>query len=157
MPLTMHIGHDKTGSSAIQSALAGNTGLLAEYGITYPQDPTIYDAAKGYISSGNRSVFLDTTTGSISDDLLFSGEAFVKDIIAKNDIWSRMVELKGEIDRVIIYTRNLFGHFFSQWGQSIKRGGGSRLPSGYAQNYNVYPNILSVIHSLEEIGIRVFV
>jgi hypothetical protein len=153
MTITMHIGHDKTGSSAIQSALALNENLLRDCGLEYLQDGSFEDAARGHISSGNRAAFRSAPEFRAEIDYLFSGEAFVKDVIAENDIWKKMVKNRSGISKVIIYTRDLFGHFFSQWGQSIKRGGSSKGADIYAKSYDVYPKLVRVIDKLEAQGI----
>jgi len=56
LKLTLHIGHGKTGTSALQSFLALNENLLLEYGICYPKNYTFDAAKKGYISSGNLEI-----------------------------------------------------------------------------------------------------
>jgi len=53
MKLTLHIGTQKTGSSALQSFLALNSDLLADYGILYPEHSSFSSAKMGEVSSGN--------------------------------------------------------------------------------------------------------
>jgi len=53
MNLYLHIGHGKTGSSALQSFLALNSNLLENYRIEYPEHASFENAINGKISSGN--------------------------------------------------------------------------------------------------------
>jgi hypothetical protein len=51
--IVLHIGHGKTGSSAIQSALARNHDLLKTAGILYPEGKASDPARRGEVTSGN--------------------------------------------------------------------------------------------------------
>lgn len=155
MSILMHIGHDKTGTSAIQSVLAMNHQLLSEYNLEYPSDPSFKDAVKGFVSSGNRGAFVDILEFENDKNYLFSSEAILKDIIAQNELWEKIVENKEKFLKVIVYSRNLFDHFFSHWGQAIKRGGSTRSADAFAQSYDVYHKLLRAIESLQQEGISV--
>jgi hypothetical protein len=51
--LILHVGHSKTGSSALQSAFALSTDALARAGIHYPEGRETEAARAGRITSGN--------------------------------------------------------------------------------------------------------
>ena len=52
--LFLHIGHGKTGTSAVQSSLAIASGKLLERGINYPIHPSLRDRSSQLeITSGN--------------------------------------------------------------------------------------------------------
>lgn len=51
--IILHIGYGKTGSSAIQAALARNHDLLKSAGILYPESPSADLARLGEVTSGN--------------------------------------------------------------------------------------------------------
>ena len=70
--LFLHIGHGKTGTSAIQSALAIASEELAKRGISYPIQPSLRDrASRLEITSGNWQPNPET---SLSDQLLEIGK-----------------------------------------------------------------------------------
>jgi hypothetical protein len=54
--LYLHIGHDKTGSSYLQSLFAANVNDLRARQIHYPQDESTDQALKGMITEGNGSL-----------------------------------------------------------------------------------------------------
>ena len=49
----LHIGAPKTGTSAIQVALARNRAILAQHNVIYPEAPSDKLALDGHINSGN--------------------------------------------------------------------------------------------------------
>ena len=51
--LILHIGHRKTGSSAIQSWLAVNGASLGGAGFAYPEHASFSEAQKGRVTQGN--------------------------------------------------------------------------------------------------------
>ncbi|MEQ9693980.1 hypothetical protein [Shimia sp. SDUM112013] len=54
--LWVHIGHDKTGSSYLQSVFARNLDMLGAAGIAYPVRPDLREtAAKGQTTSGTEN------------------------------------------------------------------------------------------------------
>ena len=66
--LFLHIGHGKTGTSAIQSSLAIASNDLAEQGINYPIQQSLRDrASRLEITSGN---WEPNSEVSLSDELL---------------------------------------------------------------------------------------
>lgn len=121
--IILHVGHGKTGSSFLQSCLALNRKKLQEYGISYPFLDSYAKAIAGEVTSGNGGNFLKNIQdiGDTNSKVLFSSESLFhsligKDLIAFNDL---LGENKFQF-QVIIYTRNLFEHLFSRWGQLIK-------------------------------------
>ncbi len=52
-PVILHVGHGKTGSSALQSSLVLSSEALAKAGIFYPPSLSDARAMKGEVSSGN--------------------------------------------------------------------------------------------------------
>ncbi len=124
----LHIGHGKTGSSAIQTALVRQRGWLAEQGIAYPDHPSFEAAARGMISSGN----LDPTDGWVAGmtsraeraaqpTVLFSNETLffhLSDRLDELAALSRRLRL-----RLVLYLRDPVELLFSSYGQAVKRGG----------------------------------
>ena len=123
--LILHIGHGKTGSSYIQSFLANNILKLKENGINYPKPRDFIKAKKGFITSGNGHRFLNKE-GKINyvnfkdKTTLFSEETLFDKLIS-NEEFVNIINSKFLKVKVILFTRNLFEHEFSVWGQLIKR------------------------------------
>ena len=57
--LYIHIGHNKTGSSYIQSIFANSIATLQEQGIVYANSKNLEKAKRGEITTGNSSAFSD--------------------------------------------------------------------------------------------------
>lgn len=156
--IIIHIGHGKTGTSAIQSFLAKNTQLLREYNFIYPQDESTEHASLGYISSGNRAAFVTATKFDSDVNYLFSNEAFFDDIDKRSHVFEKFLTIKSRL-KVILFTRDLFEFTFSNWGQSIKRGGSQSDIHSFCQNaHNMYLRVERVIKTLqaENIAFEVF-
>ncbi|MBY0330143.1 MAG: hypothetical protein K2X49_05675 [Acetobacteraceae bacterium] len=146
MKVFFHIGAGKTGTSAIQVALAKSRGALAEAGLHYPELPAGGDdrAARGEISSGNarllawfcnrnlaaRDASLDGAQRWIADsiaaargrDLVFSSEAMQS---ARPDETREMLGLfqeAGYVPEVIFYVRHLLDHAVAEYLQHVKMG-----------------------------------
>jgi len=116
----LHIGHGKTGSSAIQSFLASNAILLRDLGHPYP-DSGKRDLAKlGRISSGNGGLVMDLNQ-PISENAIYSSELLFYQIPALPNPRELLRRIKPT--SILIFTRDLHQHSWSSYGQKIKRGG----------------------------------
>jgi hypothetical protein len=158
MDIIVHIGHGKTGTSAIQSFLALNSDLLSKYNLVYPQDESTEQASLGRISSGNRAAFVHTTKFDSEINYLFSNEAFFDDIDKKSHVFDKLLSLKSRV-KVVLFTRDLFEHTFSNWGQSIKRSGAQEdIHTFCTHAHNMYRRVDKVIRTLqsENIAFEVF-
>lgn len=116
----IHIGHGKTGSSAIQSYLAQSAHALSRLGVSYPFHKSFAWAREGRISSGNGRLLLNSAHRPKTHEL-FSDET----LCAKLN-HERLINIKDLYPgglRIICYTRDFFDHAISAWGQNIKRSG----------------------------------
>tara|TARA_B100000886_G_scaffold339210_1_gene303982 strand:- start:2816 stop:3970 length:1155 start_codon:yes stop_codon:yes gene_type:complete len=125
--LIIHIGHGKTGSSFLQSFLALNIKNFKNEGIIYNRPKDISMAQKGFITSGNGHRFIDSSGKLLfkksllkQNSFLFSDETFLHRLI-KNEEFKNLISDLGQNLKVIVFTRNLFEHEFSVWGQLVKR------------------------------------
>ena len=125
--LIIHIGHGKTGSSFLQSFLALNIKNLKNEGIIYNRPNDISRAQKGFITSGNGHRFIDCSGKLLfkksllkQNSFLFSDETLLHRLI-KNEEFKNLMSDLGQNLKVIVFTRNLFEHEFSVWGQLVKR------------------------------------
>lgn len=115
----VHIGHGKTGSSAIQSYLAKHRDDLADYDIRYPFHRSIAWAKEGQVSSGNGRLVLDTIDAGKHD--LYSDETLCARL--KDDHIAYLHSCYPGGVKFLCYTRDFFDHAISAWGQNIKRSG----------------------------------
>ena len=130
--ITIHIGHHKTGSSAIQAFLGQNIQLVEKFGIVYPlSDEFIKRSKKNEITSGNwRELegLLPSLNKDNHFDYLFSSELFF-DKFLDEAFRVKLIQNAARCGykvKVICYTRDYFEFMFSGWGQYIKRSGGSQ-------------------------------
>lgn len=129
MELMLHVGHDKTGSSYLQSALAKSVSLLESQGVWYPTNKRILKAAEGKISSGNGALFTKDFDGKDNADykkILFSSEKFFRnfndeDFNSQLDLFIKKYGVKKV--SLLLYIRDPIEHFSSSFQQAIKRGG----------------------------------
>ena len=151
-PIIVHIGHPKTGSSAIQHHLKINHQRLAEFGYSYPV-PKALLLAKSKVSSGNGDLFLrfDKPAEPVifSNELLYAATNFQEGA----EFHQKLMAYRDHI-RIVIFTRDVFSHFLSAWGQGVKRGGRTETTDEFAQRYFNFNHLLLVVRFLEAQGIE---
>jgi hypothetical protein len=139
-----HIGAAKTGTSAIQVALARNRDALAKHGVVYPKSRSDVLAAQGLITSGNgellysllwpqadrpgdakqarhalQNLIRDNPAGSI----LYSSELFVSAPPEAFAALCQFIRDCGADVKVIYYVRHLMDNALSLYNQHVKWGG----------------------------------
>ena len=126
--IILHIGHGKTGSSAIQSVLARNQRKLREHGILYPTHRSFDQAAAGHISSGN--IDLEDWLGQIlaiardnpdCPTLLFSNEVLFCTIQDSLEAIARRPD--GHAFEILLFVRHPLEMLDSAYQQAVKREG----------------------------------
>ncbi len=130
--LFLHIGHGKTGTSAIQSALAIASEDLAKRGINYPIQKALRDrASRLEITSGN---WEPTSEVSLTNQLLeiaksnyknskiiLSSESLfwlVPELIQNKSTWETHIDL-----HIILAVREIEEMLSSEYQQRVKRHG----------------------------------
>ena len=130
--LFLHIGHGKTGTSAIQSALAIASDDLSRQGISYPIQQSLRDrASRLEITSGN---WEPTSEASLSDQLLgiannnqndstiiLSSESLfwlIPDLILDRNKWENCIDI-----HIIMAVREIEEMLSSEYQQRVKRHG----------------------------------
>lgn len=144
MAVFVHIGLPKTGSSALQSHLALNSGLLAEFGYHYPSFESSHEAASGITASGNwrglaSYTFTDSAHHIFSSEYLFAEllkGTTERDILAIPDV------------TIVMYTRDLCDFVVSGWGQEIKSEGLDMDINDYAPQFTTYKALQLLIRKL---------
>lgn len=164
MTIVLHIGLPKTGSSALQDALARNRDRLRAHGVHYARARDEADGAAPAISSGN-GVVLAKYLDPLRRGPKFSVERFESDFerlhlqpdmarslisselmaSAKPDMLARFQDqLLGERAlRVVAFVRDLYGHAAASWSQQIKRHGCAEDFDAFVAQYrNVQVNVV---------------
>ena len=130
--LFLHIGHGKTGTSAIQSALAIASDDLAKRGINYPIQQSLRDrASRLEITSGNWEPISQVT---LTDQLLeiaksnynnstivLSSESLfwlIPELIQEKSTWEAHIDL-----HIILAVREIEEMLSSEYQQRVKRHG----------------------------------
>lgn len=127
--LILHVGHPKTGSSALQSSFALSVAALAQAGIHYPRPIQNNAARAGHITSGNfnpaRVVELYDRAVTRKPDargILFSNEACFRLYLADAAPLHQLAA-RGVAVEVILFIRDPLGLAVSTYAQMLKRGG----------------------------------
>lgn len=141
MTIVLHIGISKTGSSAIQYALAQHREALEARGLHYAVDGAVALAEKRLITSGNGALLarrLDPRRGvEPASEALDFDDAFVSprqpiSLVSSEGLSSADPELLARFNteviagrevRIVAFVRDLYGHALAAWMQRIKRHG----------------------------------
>ena len=152
--LIIHAGQGKTGSSYLQSMFAINREFLSSYNIDYPISPSMENAKKGLISSGNgESLMGENLPVSDHATILFSREHLFFELLDS----PKLLELANTFDvEVMIYTRNVIEFLVSYWAQGIKRGGVQKdFNSWIVMNHNKYlSTLLKWLQNSKQLGFQ---
>ncbi|MGV6848834.1 MAG: hypothetical protein ACWA5A_10725 [Marinibacterium sp.] len=166
-PLFLHIGHGKTGSSYLQSALALSQQALADHGFDYPLTRGVARRARrGHITGGNfggpqgihsrladQGPFAPGRARLMSSEHLFNyalrrPETFLEDLAA----------LRGDGDlHVLCLIRDPLDHAVSTYQQSVKRGGFAGPLDEALTRYRLPASVLAVLETLKGAGARLTV
>ena len=133
--IVLHAGHGKTGTSAIQSALAISADTLLKNGINYPIDTNERQrAARFEITSGNwkhnPAISLSeqclqlAASNAAGHTIVLSSESLfwhLTDFVKQKEQWSEAVEI-----HVILAVRELEEMLSSEYQQRVKRHGESK-------------------------------
>lgn len=127
--LILHIGHGKTGTSAIQSFCARHQDKLKTHGVDYPHHSSFDIAIDGKVTSGNinprQEGWLQALEKAVrlssEDKILFSNEDMFH-IIARD--WAQFSAFAKKINtEIILFVRDPVEMLLSSYGQAVKRGG----------------------------------
>lgn len=133
--IVLHAGHGKTGTSAIQSALAISADTLLKNGINYPIDTNERQrAARFEITSGNwkhnpaislsEQCLQIAASNAAGHTIVLSSESLfwhLTDFVKQKEQWSEAVEI-----HVILAVRELEEMLSSEYQQRVKRHGESK-------------------------------
>ena len=157
--IVLHIGHGKTGSSAIQSALARNQDLLKTGGILYPQGKAFDSARRGEVTSGNVDVE-DWFEGQVIPaaraadgygTILFSNENLFNAFDAFLD---RHRDYADEFAfEILLFVRDPFEKLNSAFQQAVKRRGFAGDMREFAAADTDPERAAEILRTLDERGV----
>ena len=134
LKLFLHIGHGKTGTSAIQSSLAIASDELSKKGISYPIQQSLREQASQLeITSGNwqpspessltKQLLEISKTNQRYSSIVLSSESlfwFVPELIQNKSLWENHIDM-----HIILAVREIEEMLSSEYQQRVKRHGDS--------------------------------
>ncbi|MFU8779106.1 MAG: hypothetical protein ACNA7M_15795 [Roseovarius sp.] len=157
------MGHDKTGSSALQSRLALSVEALATQGITYPWHRSFEAARKGHITSGNMDAdcIVETydhasLTYPQARRMLFSNELLAARLLKSTGAIETLIR-RGVSVELILFIRDPLPHAISLYGQGVKRGGETGDIAAHLERYRVPDAIAGFLKRQRDMGVKVHI
>ncbi|NDR57242.1 hypothetical protein [Aliiruegeria sabulilitoris] len=136
----LHVGHGKTGTSAIQCWLAQNKRAVAAAGMVYPDHPSLSRAERCGVTSGNICGDVGALLGQLEEEdlkwpadraILFSNELLFWKL---EEIIEASVDLRSRYNfKVVLFIRNPLEMANSAYHQRVKRGGETGSFEDYLQ------------------------
>lgn len=164
----LHVGHGKTGSSALHTSFARSLESLARHGVLYPDDPSLARAARGGITSGNASDFFAERGSEIrrrfTRDLreasrkgchrvVYSSELLYGQVLKEPSLLdvalAEAKRLKVNL-QVVLYVRDPLDYAVSFYIQRVKRGGETLKFGQFLGDFNPLAKFQEFAHILEE-------
>lgn len=160
----LHVGHGKTGSSFIQSALALSSETLARHGIAYPDlTDSFLRARNGDITAGNihtsKTPLHEAVEGMLATTpadgkILFSHEELFAYLKSPNsDPFWEMVRTGRVGVELLCFIRDPIGHAVSLYQQTVKRSGNTAPFSRFLENYKVPVEVDRFLDLVEREGV----
>jgi len=152
MEIILHVGHGKTGTSYIQTALA-----LADLdGITYPiLDHQVDKARRGKLTSGNIRYEPACFKEMDAERLLLSSESMFKPLVDGKLI----PEIRGSITNpkitILLFVRNPLENAASSYRQAVQKGLEDRPFSDFLDRFNRPRQVANAIRNLDGATMKV--
>lgn len=155
--LFLHIGHGKTGSSWLQSALALSQDRLAAAGIVYPTPPGGLPADPTSISTGNGRHLLESSAAFAEHlpvdtrrprHLLYSSEYLFLALeqLPSPEHLTELAQSHGlERVEILCFIRNPVGHASSAYQQRVKRAGLHESISRFFEDFRFPERVAALV------------
>lgn len=163
----LHIGHGKTGSSYLQSALALSVSDLRDRGVLYPIAEDLAErAGMGHISGGNLRGAPGALTKVIEEQkpgpdqrLLISAESFFMYLVRHGaEFAAEYNEIcPGVPLKVLCFLRDPVDHAVSVYQQRVKRGGYTGTLADSLDKYEIPGRTVAVLQALRDMGAEITV
>ncbi|WP_219785665.1 hypothetical protein [Celeribacter sp. PS-C1] len=157
----LHIGHLKTGSSALQVAFARSKDALREHGYIYPDHRSTELALSGKFTAGNvlphRLIEnLETALDEARPDekVLFSSEGLFDDLDAEDCQIANLVGRGAEIS-VLLFLRHPIEFAISTYQQTVQGAGYEGTLEEFLPVFDKFHQVERVLTRLEALGIGV--
>ena len=179
MKLVLHIGHAKTGTTALQNGLYDNRDFLAQYGVLYPQPPdstTNHGALTGVVLDPNRwsrkivnqqqskrnslikaagAILRQISDAAESDQfhtVVLSSEYFFRDLSREevDRVRATITELFSTV-HIIAYVRHPLDHFASSCLQKVEHA--AKLPQIRRPGFR---RVISTYRQLGVVNVRAY-
>ena len=157
--IVLHIGHGKTGSSAIQAALARNQELLRSAGILYPDHIAVEQARRGEVTSGNiepenwfeGQVIPIARAADHCQTIVFSNENLFHRF---DEFLEKHAAYAPEFDfEIVLFVREPFEKLNSAYQQSVKRRGFAGDIREFAEHDGDARHAAEILQALERQGV----
>jgi len=158
--VVLHIGHGKTGSSAIQAALARNQELLRSAGLLYPDHATMDQARRGEVTSGNLDpenwfegqVIPIARAAEGYNTIVFSNENLFHRF---DQFLDRHAAYDEEFDfEIVLFVREPFEKLNSAYQQMVKRSGFAGTIREFAEHDGDAAHAATLLQALKTQGVR---
>lgn len=157
--IILHIGHGKTGSSAIQTVLARNNDILSALGVLYPDHPSLHEARQGLITSGNLDkedwfegqVMKIARANPTHPTILFSNEHLFNRF---DELFDGVGPYREVYDfEIILFVRDPLELLASSYQQAIKRSGFFGGIGMFAPHVDHTIRAAALVERIERLGI----
>jgi len=159
--ITLHIGIGKTGTSAIQAALARNHDALKAHGALYPEHDSFDLARSGQVTSGN---LVPDGKGWFEDQLMTTvrkNPGYSTYIFSSEYLWWQMDSFvrtsalyRDDYDfDIVLFVRDPFEFLNSSYQQKVKTGGFFLGLREYSPLLVSFGGVKAVLEALEKRGI----
>lgn len=139
----IHAGHQKTGSSALQSSFALSVDSLRSAGIHYPMSVRHADAIAGRVTSGNFNpaqvlsrARQETKAHPTAEAILFSNEACLR-VYSRDPEPLKALAASGMEATIVMFIRDPVEQAMSGYQQSVKRSGVKTRFDEWVRKFNV--------------------
>ena len=160
--ILLHIGIGKTGSSFLQKTFDLNKQKLLQHDIYYASSiKRKYN--KKYNLRADKSVInlinnIDTMSWEYNHQQTFISDEHLYKHLPVIPNFDRFLQTYSDRITLIIYTRNLFEHRFSSWGQIVKRSNCTTSFDEYLKSrptHRPYPQILKWLELSRRYNIKI--
>jgi hypothetical protein len=161
--IILHLGHEKTGTSATQHLLAKNAAVLRRHGILYPHHPDNELAERGAVTSGNVSLtqqewFEAQIMERVRKETEYGCFVFSNELMLQkqDELLPQVIRLKSDFRfQLILAVRDPVEVLSSTYAQEVKRKGCFSSVEEYEPLENRISRCAEAIRVCERNGIEI--
>jgi len=159
--LYLHIGHPKTGSTALQVTCARSASRLADNGIIYPEHKSTALALAGKFTGGNvtRTRLVDSfqkarTAAGPDKAIFYSCEGLFDDLAESACQIASLKEFGIDIS-ILMFVRNPVEYALSFYQQKVKGAGYARSVDDFLSDFDQISQTEVVLDQIETLGLPI--